>query len=118
MSTTRQRVLTCTVNKANIHPRLKNANIKAQEWLDNEVLKDTAPYVPRVTGELEHSGIDGTRIGSGNVVYNKVYARKQYYGYFKHSTQAHPKACRMWFQASKAVNRAKWLRGVKKLGGG
>lgn len=112
------RVVTFTVNKAKIRTRLKNANKTAQKWLDNEVLKDTTPYVPRVTGELERSGIAGTVIGFGRVVYNKPYARRQYYGYFEHSKQAHPMATRAWFQASKAVNRGKWVRGVKKLGGG
>jgi hypothetical protein len=112
------RVVTFTVNKGKIQTRLKSGNKKAQQWLDNEVLKDTAPYVPRVTGELERSGIAGTKIGSGLVVYNKVYARPHYYRDFNHSKQAHPKATRRWFHVSKAVNRKKWIRGAKKLGGG
>lgn len=114
----RPRIVTFTVNNAQIRTRLKAANSRAQKWLDNEVLKDSAPYVPRVTGELEQSGIAGTKIGSGLLLYNKKYARRQFYGPFKHSTQAHPKATRMWFQTSKAVNRKKWVEGVKKLGGG
>lgn len=114
----RPRVVTFTVNKAKVSTRLKTANLRAQRWLDNEVLKDTAPYVPRVTGELERSGIAGTKIGSGLLVYNKAYARKHYYGDFEHSKQAHPKATRRWFHVSKAANRNKWIRGVKRLGGG
>ena len=98
--------------------RLKIANKKAQTWLDDEVLKDCAPYVPRITGALERSGIDGTVIGSGEVIYNSPYAKAQYYGYFNHSTQAHPQACREWFEVSKAMNKAKWIAGAKKLGGG
>lgn len=113
-----QRVVTFTVNKAKIRTRLSSGAQRAQRWLDNEVLKDSAPYVPRVTGELERSGIAGTKIGSGLLVYNKPYAKKQFYGYFKHTTQAHPQATRRWFYAAKAVNRPKWIAGVKKLGGG
>ena len=114
----KQQIVTFKVNQAKIRTRLKAGNRKAQAWLDDKVLKDTAPYVPRVTGELERSGIDGTKIGNGQIIYNKPYARKQYYGQFKHSKQAHPKATRRWFEVSKAVNRNKWLKGVKKLGGG
>ncbi len=112
------RVVTFTVNKAKIKTRLSSGAQKAQRWLDNEVLKDSAPYVPRVTGELERSGIVGTKIGSGLLVYNKSYAKKQFYGDFNHSTQAHPQATRRWFYSAKAINRSKWIRGVKKLGGG
>jgi hypothetical protein len=98
--------------------RLKMANKRAQKWLDAEVLKDCAPYVPRLTGALEHSGIDGTAIGSGEIIYNSPYAKRQYYGYFNHSTQSHPKASREWFEVAKANNKAVWLAGTKKLGGG
>ena len=98
--------------------RLGAARTRAQRWLDNEVLKDSTPYVPRLTGELERSGIDGTEIGSGLLVYNKVYAAAQYYGHFQHSVQAHPAATRLWFETAKSTNKAKWVAGVKKIGGG
>ncbi len=112
------RVVTFTLHHAKIRGRLKTANALAQRWLDNEVLKDTAPFVPRVTGELERSGIAGTKIGSGLLVYNKAYAKAQYYGNFNHSKQAHPKATRRWFHAAKAIYRPKWIAGARKLGGG
>ena len=105
-------------NPVSVYARLTAAAKRAQMWLDNEVLKDTAPYVPRLTGELERSGIEGTRIGTGELLYNKPYARAQYYGDFEHSTQAHPQATRLWFETSKAINKSKWTRGVKKIGGG
>jgi hypothetical protein len=98
--------------------RLTASNKRAQQWLDNEVLKDSAPYVPRLTGDLERSGIGGTKIGTGVLVYNTVYASRQYYGNFTHSTQAHPQASRLWFETAKAVNKRKWIAGVRKLGGG
>lgn len=119
-------------NKAKVHSRLLRANKMAQIWLDNEVLKDSAPYIPRLTGALEQSGPAGTKIGSGEVIYNSVYARYQYYGKvmvgkapktvtnkdLQYSKQAHPAAGRMWFETSKAANTRKWIRGVKLLGGG
>ncbi len=110
--------ITVDFDSVKVNIRLKKANGRAQKWLDSEVLKDSAPFVPRITGELERSGIAGTKIGSGLVVYNKPYGQKQYYGGFSHSKQAHPKACREWFEASKAVNKRKWTTGVRRLGGG
>lgn len=105
-------------NSVKVGTRLANGRNRAQKWLDNEVLKDSTPYVPRLTGALERSGISGTKIGSGEVVYNTPYARRQYYGEFQHSKQAHTNATRTWFETAKAINRAKWARGVKKIGGG
>lgn len=98
--------------------RLAISGKRAQMWLDNEVLKDSAPFVPRLTGALEHSGIAGSKIGSGLLTYNTPYAAAQYYGNFQHSVQSHPQACRLWFETAKAINKRKWVAGVKKLGGG
>lgn len=105
-------------NPGVVAARLAAPGARAQKWLDNEVLHDSTPFVPRLTGELERSGIDGTKLGSGELVYNKRYAAPQYYGDFLHSTQAHPKATRLWFETAKALNKRKWVAGVKKLGGG
>lgn len=63
-----------------VHGRISASTQKAQKWLDAEILKDCAPFVPRITGELERSGIRGTKIGGGLVVWNSPYARYQYYG--------------------------------------
>lgn len=119
-------------NAVKVNARLASAHQQAQRWIDNEVLKDSAPYVPRLAGELEQSGIRGTKIGSGEVVYNSPYARYQYYGKvmvgkapktvtdtdLQYSGQSHPQAGHFWFETAKAVNKGKWIRGVKRLGGG
>lgn len=105
-------------NPVTTYARIAAGAERAQAWLDNEVLKDSTPFVPRLSGELERSGIAGTRIGRGMIVYNKVYAAAQYYGGFSHSTQAHSGATRLWFETAKAINKDKWIRGVKRLGGG
>ena len=109
---------------------------KAEVWLANEVLKDTDPYVPMLTGSLsEKSHVEGNM-----VVYPGPYARYLYYGkvmkgpkygpkyatdknlvYTKsvppngQSQGVHPKAHSHWFEASKAANKDKWIVGVKKL---
>ena len=67
-------------NPYKVKGRLTGAARRAQSWLDNTVVKDSTPYVPRLTGALERSGIAGTKIGSGLVEWNSHYARYQYYG--------------------------------------
>lgn len=100
---------------------------ESEVWLANEVLKDTDPYVPFLTGSLsQRSHVDGN-----TVVYPGPYARYLYYGKVmegppqgpKHATdrdlvytkQHHPQAQSHWFEASKAQNLNKWLKGVKKI---
>lgn len=97
--------------------RLQSGVIKkAQQWLDNEVLKDTAQYVPMRSGDLMRSGNNATKLGSGNVVYNMPYARKVYYGYsLKFSKDKHPLASAAFFEKSKAVNLKKWETGTQRI---
>lgn len=100
---------------------------ESEVWLANEVLKDTDPYVPALTGSLsQRSHVDGNA-----VVYPGPYARYLYYGKVmegppegpKHATNkdlvytktVHANAQSHWFEASKAQNLNKWLKGVKKI---
>ena len=53
---------------------------KVQQYVDNEVLRLSSPYVPHAHGDLEESGRLATEIGSGEVNWNTPYARYQYYG--------------------------------------
>ena len=99
-----------------------------EKWLANEVLKDTDPYVPALTGSLSmRSHVEGD-----SVVYPGPYARYLYYGKVmagpkygpKYATDkdlvytksVHANAQSHWFEASKAQNMKKWLRGVDKIG--
>jgi hypothetical protein len=99
--------------------RFKSSYHQAQMWLDNEVLKDSDKYVPMKTGMLVRSGIRATELGSGNIVYDTPYARRMYYGVdFEFNKARHPLAQAFWFEAAKAVNNDKWIRGAKKIAGG
>ncbi len=99
--------------------RFNTQHEKAQWWLDNQVIKDSAPFVPRDTGTLEHSAITGTVKGSGLVVYDAPYARKVYYGDNMNFSQAkHPQACAYWFEAAKAAHKTEWIELVKRKAGG
>lgn len=122
---------------------------KSEKWLANEILKDTNPFVPALTGSLaERAHVEGNL-----VVYPGPYARYLYYGkamvdsatgkgpskfvdengnvIFRfqkgsvlkasekdlvYTKSVHPNAQSHWFEASKAQNLPKWLRGVEKLG--
>lgn len=103
------------MNPAYTVSRFRPIYARAQQWLDNEVLKDCDPYVPMRTGNLVRSGQRGTRLGSGQVVYNAPYAAKCYYGNFKFSKDKHPQATRQWFEKAKASCRNKWISGVQKM---
>ena len=102
---------------------------KQEVWLANEVLKDTVNYVPASgaqAGMYVQAHVDGNM-----VVYPGPYARYLYYGKVMkgpkygpkyatdkdlvYSKDHHPYPQSHWFEASKAQNLQKWLRGVKKL---
>lgn len=69
----------------------------AQENIDSEVLRLCDPYAPKETGILIRSGIMFTEIGSGKVVYDTPYARRQYYIPMQHTEgRTH-----MWFEEMK-----------------
>lgn len=53
---------------------------EVQKYVDSEVLRLSDPYLPFQTGALKKSGISGTKIGSGTVVWNSPYAKFLYYG--------------------------------------
>ena len=100
---------------------------RQETWLANEVLKDTDPFVPFLTGNLSGRA----HVENGMVIYPGPYARYLYYGKVMkgpkygpkyatdkdlvYTTQSHANAQSHWFEASKAQNLPKWLRGVKKL---
>lgn len=52
---------------------------RKQKYIDSEVLRLSDPYVPKLSGNLIKSGIEGTVIGSGVVEYTAPYAKDQYY---------------------------------------
>ena len=89
---------------------------KAQKFIDNEVLKDCTPYVPMRTGFLFKSGITGTSIGSGKVIYSAPYAKKVYYGLgMKFSKEKHPQACAQWFEVVKPLKKAQWIAAARRI---
>lgn len=123
---------------------VKNALAKACGRAENvvaqQVMKDTVPFVPALTGSLT----ERTRVVGNEVIYPGPYARFLYYGKVMvdpatgstyapkggtkvvtdrnlvFNTTMHPQAQSHWFDASKAQNMEKWVRvadkEVKKFG--
>jgi len=88
----------------------------AQRFLDSEVLRGCAPFVPMRTGYLMKSGNTGTTIGSGKVVYNAPYAKKCFYARnARFSKDKHPKACAQWIEPAKAEHMKEWRDGVDQI---
>lgn len=104
------------IDTQKVADRFKPRYERAQKYLDSTVLQDCHDYVPMRTGNLAGSGIRGTKIGSGKIVYNAPYAKKIYYAQNRHFSKAqHPQACAQWFEKAKAVKKEEWLNGVNKI---
>ena len=86
---------------------------KVQQYIDSEVLRRNSPLVPYDTGQLERSGTQATKLGSGQVRYNTPYARKQYY-----ENRGKGNRGRLWFERMKAKDKKSILEGAAKVAGG
>lgn len=123
-----------------IKDKLAESCTRAESIVGQQVIKDTAPFVPALTGSLTiRTSLDGNKI-----IYPGPYARFLYYGKVMVDPQTgstfapkggtkvltdrdlvfykamHPQAQSHWFEASKAQNLDKWIRvaekAVKKFG--
>lgn len=75
----------------------------AQKFVDSECLRYMDPLSPWRTGAMVRSAIQGTAIGSGHIVYNSVYARRQYYEHKQKSR---------WFETMKSQHLEDIKRGA------
>lgn len=90
---------------------------KAQEFIDIEVLRGCSKRVPFKSGDLRDSGLAHSKIGSGLLVYDIPYARKQYYSTAQ-SRSYDPNRGAGWFHRTAAVERTRILAGAKRIIGG
>lgn len=123
-----------------IKDKLAESCTRAESIVGQQVIKDTAPFVPALTGSLTIR----TRLDGNKIIYPGPYARFLYYGKVMVDPQTgstfapkggtkvltnrdlvfskamHPQAQSHWFEASKAQNMEKWVRvadkAVKKSG--
>lgn len=118
--------------------QLARACGRAESDLAQQVMNDTSPFVPALTGSLMvrtriHPEYRGEIVGNA-IVYPGPYARYLYYGKLMvdpatgstyapkgghkvvtdrnlvFNTTMHPQAQANWFDASKAQNMEKWVR--------
>ena len=87
---------------------------QAQRLLDQSVLRDASPFVPRKTGRLVKSGQAAP--GGGSVTWSAPYAAPVYYR--KKTKGSRPDSNPRWFEAAKARYARDWIRDVKKQAGG
>lgn len=94
---------------------------KVQKAVDSEVLRRSDKYVPFRKGPLKKSGITATKIGSGEVIYDAVYAHKNYYenkGTGKQGTAKGGLRGKFWFERMKADHLNDILQTAKEKCGG
>ena len=114
--------------------KLSASCTRAESIVGQQVIKDTAPFVPALTGSLTIR----TRLDGNKIIYPGPYARFLYYGKVMVDPQTgstfapkggtkvltnrdlvfskamHPQAQSHWFEASKAQNLDKWIRIAEK----
>ena len=117
-----------------IKDKLAESCTRAESIVGQQVIKDTEPFVPALTGSLTIR----TRLDGNKIIYPGPYARFLYYGQVMVDPQTgstfapkggtkvltnrdlvfskamHPQAQSHWFEASKAQNLDKWIRIAEK----
>ena len=117
-----------------IKDKLAESCTRAESIVGQQVIKDTAPFVPALTGSLTIR----TSLDSNKIIYPGPYSRFLYYGKVMVDPQTgstfapkggtkvltdrdlvfskamHPQAQSHWFEASKAQNLDKWIRVAEK----
>ena len=63
----------------NFVPKYNSKFLEAQKVVDSLILKFSEPYIPLQTGTLVKSGILGTIIGTGEIIYTAPYSKRVYY---------------------------------------
>ena len=94
--------------------------LRVQRFIDSEVLRQSEPYVPKLTGTLIKSGTIHTKIGTGEVVYKTPYGRRQYYenaGRGREGSSNGGRRGKFWFERMKANHLETILIGAAKLAG-
>lgn len=89
-------------------------NGKLQKMLDSEIIRRCDPLVPVDSHTLRQSVTLATRIGSGLIVYNTPYARKQYY--LNSGRLQQGQRGKMWFERMKAQHKDSLITMLKRGG--
>ena len=107
--------VTVNINTQRIKTDITAVTAKAQPYLDAIILRDSNFYCPLYTGELQKSSISKTRIGSGELVWRRPYARRLYYEYVRPPYARNPNACRKWVEAAAARWHTSWEKQINDI---
>lgn len=89
----------------------------AQKFVDSEVLRLSEPFIPLQTGMLIHSGILGTDVGSGLVMWIAPYAKAQYYRPRRIGSETGPLRGPFWFERMKDTHGSRIISGARRIAG-
>lgn len=86
-----------------------------QKYIDSEVIRRMDPYTPLLSGILKDSPALQTKLGSGLIHQNQLYAERQY-----HENKGGSGGLRgkMWFERMKADHKENILHGAAEIAGG
>lgn len=110
---------TLKLNKTAIKNRRKKLQ-KAQNYLDNELVKLMTPLVPVALKKYYRHGAmlrSMTIAEPGKIVFKTKEARHGYYSKANHAHGGNPKAKRRFFEVVKAKDGARLLAQVAKISG-
>ena len=79
---------------------------RKQSFIDQDCVRKMAPETPRRTGALVKAATLGTVIGSGEIIQDTPYARRQYY---EHKEKSY------WFERMKNRHKDSILKGAQKI---
>jgi len=82
----------------------------AQALLDQRVMADSNLFAPEDVGTLQDSVITGSTPGTGVLVWDVPYARKQYYEAPNKSKDKNPRAQMKWFEVAKSQYKKDWAK--------
>lgn len=101
-------------------PKWNKNYVSAQQFVDSEVLRRCAPYMPLRTGMMIQSGTLGTVVGSGVVQWIAPYTRGQYYRPAKRYAGGASMRKRgpRWFVRMMSDQGSALIATVKRLAGG
>lgn len=98
--------MTFDFNESAVLTKIDKRVDKAQFLLDQQVIKDSNLYCPEDTGDLQDSALIGQQLGL--VVWDSIYARRQYYEDNNKARDKNPRASMKWFEVAKAENIKEW----------
>lgn len=83
----------------------------AQKALDQTIVKDSNYFAPEDDETLKKSAIMSTKYGSGQIIWDTVYASRLYHNpQYNFSKDKNPNAQGLWYEAAKAQKMSAWQK--------